>query len=389
MKPFFFSYAHNDELGDGYLDEFFDEVNRRVRYLTGSREDGFRDTQAIRVGEQWSDELVDELSTSPAMVCLYSPSYFRSRVCSQELQVFLERRQQYIDQNPGKRPSNIIPILWQPDEIPWALPSFEYEKPRSPEMEGSGVWNVRESENPREFRVIAQSVAVRVKEASRVPLPRLRYRPVLGGVNSAFEPPPLPPDEFDVGGAPAGPQCATFVYPHPPAWNAWPFSPDHNPLLHISAAVAKGRDLISRQLTFDPAGGNLVQRLNAAREKNNLTVLLLNGAGLNDPALIASLQKCDSEKFDTLSALVAWPGPRNSTGQRFMEEAFPYLSTKRAPYFYPDLDQPEKFAGAVGNSLDALKTAVLRNPRGVPALPTGSDFSALPSVTGPGGRRPD
>jgi hypothetical protein len=162
----------------------------------------------------------------------------------------------------------------------------------------------------------------------------------------------------------------------------------HNPLLHISAAVAKGRDLVSRQLTFNPALGGLVQRLSAAREKNNLTILLLDGSTLNDPALIARLQECDRERFDALSALVVWPpGARNAAGQRLLEEAFPHLSTRRPPYFYPDLDEPDKFADAVGDSLDALKTVVLKNLHGVASLAPESEFSSLPTVTGPGGRK--
>ena len=88
------------------------------------------------------------------------------------------------------------------------------------------------------------------------------------------------------------------------------------------------------------------------RAKELNLMLLLNGAGLNDPALVAQLQMRPGTLLKTLSALVVWPpGARNATAtQRLIEQAF-HLSTKRPPYFHPDLDQPERFADAVGESV--------------------------------------
>jgi hypothetical protein len=248
------------------------------------------------------------------------------------------------------------------------------------------VWEVRDRKKMQEFNAIAKSVAVRVKETQKMPLPALSPAPVLGGVQSAFEPPPLPPDEFDIADI-AGPQCATFVYPTTPQWKQWPFVPAHDPLLYISAAVAKGRDLIPRQLTFDPAAGPL-PRLNAARERNNLLVLLLSGSHLGDPALVARLREFDREGFDVVSTLVVWPpGTKTVAAQHLVGQAFPKLSQRTPPYFYPDLDRPETFARAVAESLDHLKMAVLKNPRALQEIPISTEFAALPSVAGPGNRK--
>jgi hypothetical protein len=385
MAPFFFSYAHNDAL-DQHLEDFFDEVNKRVRFYTGTKVDGFRDKLDLRAGEEWSKELAAELAMTPALVCLYSPSYFQSKVCAQELQVFLERRRKYLDENPGKRPSNIIPVLWQPCDIPVALPGFEYEKPRARELEKDGVWEVRARKKLQEFQAIAKSVAVRVKDAQKAPLPDFAPVPVLGGVQSAFDPPPLPPAEFDTTNA-GGPQCATFIYPATLQWKQWPFVPKHDPLLHISAAVAKGRDLIPYQFTFDPAVG-LFPRLNTAREKNHLLVLLLCGSQLNDPALVTRLRDFDREGLDTVSTLIAWPpGTKTAAAQNVIGQAFPRLSQRTPPNFYADLDQPDKFAAAVAESLDYLKMAVLKNPSVVHELSVASEFMSLPSVAGPGRRQ--
>src|SRR4051794_32157495 len=119
MSPtFFFSYASNDS--DDRLDRFFAEVNGRVRKLIGTKQDGFRDVNRIKAGDQWDEKLIDALLDSRAMVCLFSPSYFNSGVCAQELQVFLDRRLEY-KRKKGKLPSSIIPVLWQPTAIPLSL----------------------------------------------------------------------------------------------------------------------------------------------------------------------------------------------------------------------------------------------------------------------------
>jgi hypothetical protein len=384
MTPFFFSYAHNDALDgtDGHLHKFYKELNELVRGLTGKSEDGFLDEKRLKAGDEWSKELADALCEAPVMVSVYSPSYFASTVCGQELQVFLERRSKYMEKNPGRRPSNIVPVLWQPCEtIPRALPGFQYEKPRARGLENEGVSRVSRTRKAKELEAIIHAVAVRVKEAYKSPLPKLDYKPLLTGLPSAFEPPPLPPAEFDKDSNVAGPQCATFVYARTPEWKEWPFTPESDPLLRISAAVAKGRDLQLRQLSFDAAPGALWPRLNAARLNNNLVVFLVTGTHLKDPALVERIRECDQQGIDALSALVVWPpGTRGSEAQKLVKDAFPKLSERQPPYFYSDLDHPDKFADAVAKSLDALGNVVLKNPLGVQELAGKTEYSALPSV---------
>jgi hypothetical protein len=63
------------------------------------------------------------------MVCLYSPAYFQGGYCGKEMQVFLDRRRNYIRANAGKKPANIIPVLWHPvpRRIPMTLPGIQYK----------------------------------------------------------------------------------------------------------------------------------------------------------------------------------------------------------------------------------------------------------------------
>jgi hypothetical protein len=124
--PFFLSYARQDaqriEKGqsqrDPIFEAFIDRLDQGVMQLTGEGI-GFVDRN-IEPGQEWPEQIAEALATAKTMVCLYSPSYFRSPYCGKEMQVLLERRRNYIRANPGKKPSNIIPVLWHP--VPWRIP---------------------------------------------------------------------------------------------------------------------------------------------------------------------------------------------------------------------------------------------------------------------------
>jgi hypothetical protein len=384
--PFFFSYAHNDALGQTFLEDFFAEVNTRVRKLTGSTSDGFFDDKQLRAGELWSAELVKALRAAPALVCMYSPSYFKSRVCGGEMQVFLERRAHHIDRHTGSLPANIIPVLWIPPlhRIPISLPEFQYARPLSAEFRNAGVWDLRDSGGSEailgEFRKIAKDVAMRVKEAFKAPLLDLPYTPVLEGIDSAFGPPRLPPEDFDPVTVRSGPQHVTYAYPLGPAWSAWPFHPADDPILHISAAAAKGRDLRPHQLTFDPADSRLIDRLNDVRRKNNLLVMLLDGASLTDAALRERLKEFDRERYEAATMIVWRAGTRTAALDRLIAEALPNQSGRQPPFFQPDIDSPGLFADAILRSLDGLRTAVSRQPYGIAPMSSTSEYAEVPLV---------
>jgi len=388
--PFVFSYAHNDAL-DQALDDFFREVSKRVRFLTGRSDNGFMDSEDLRAGQVWSEELSNELHAAPALVCLYSPSYFNSTVCARELQIFLDRRLMHQRHHAGSVPGAIVPVLWQPTPIPWSLPDFQFEKPRSKDLASEGVWYLRDVRRMKEFNAIAHSVALRVKEALRNPLTGLGSPPVLGGVESAFEAPPLPPLDFDAAGAGGGPQCATFVYPGTRVWSDWLFAPKYDPMLRIAAAVAKGRELDSRQLLFDASTQDFASRLVTARQRNNLVVLLVDGTMLHDAALIARLKEYDDESSRQEAPVasgvpVAWPaGEGGSPASRhLLHQAFPRLSVRQPPFFHGAIEHYDQFASAVAQSLDALRTVVRNHPFGGPSIPPTTPFPHLPTIDGSG-----
>jgi hypothetical protein len=54
-----------------------------------------------------------------------------SEHCGKEMQVFLERRRNYIRAKSGMAPANIIPLIWHSasDNIPKTLPKIHYQAP--------------------------------------------------------------------------------------------------------------------------------------------------------------------------------------------------------------------------------------------------------------------
>jgi hypothetical protein len=84
------------------------------------------------------------------------------------------------------------------------------------------------------------------------------------------------------------------VYTSSIRWNAWPWAPpEEQAVLYLAASVAKGREMESTQLTFDPADANLACRLDSLRRRNNVVILLVDAASLALDALRARIQDYD------------------------------------------------------------------------------------------------
>jgi hypothetical protein len=389
--PFFFSYAHNDFLVDKHVDVFYKEVSRWVRQLTGARVDGLIDTSGLRAGDVWDKKLGADLRKVGAAVCLYSPSYFSSKVCSQELEVFLHRRAKHKREHAGTPPAAIIPVLWVSHTVPISVPDFQYEHAKADDPAQQSIAYLAQFGDEKEFQQIAWRVAARIKEATRsdrVALDDLGFDPVLKGMGSAFEPQSLPPAAFGAD-ARIGSECVTYVYAYPPPWNQWPFQPAAKTLLYTSAAVAKGRELSVYELTFDPSEPGLAGRMESVRIRDHAQVVLVDGSTLLNPAVVARLAEYDALGLDACATVIAWPpGSRTPAAEAAIDTAFPKQRLRQAPYFYRAVEASDDFAKAVADSLDALQNDIMGNRRSLPAQqPATSDFAKVPAVSGPGGQR--
>lgn len=394
--PFFLSYARNDDNPtnpDPIVQEFVTELNRRVRYYTGVARDGFRDRTEIVTGELWRDKLCQGLQESATLVCLYSPSFFNSEYCGKEMQVFLNWRRLYMQVNAGKKPANIIPILWLSSEgkIPRTLPDSQY-KDATLDPARYGVWNLgdRKRFDPSkagEFYDLIDDIAFRIRDAAKdTPLPKPDQVLPFDAVRSAFEDPLLPLLEFDAHDALAGPDSVTFVYAAAQTWDAWPYAPPaQRAVLRISSSIAKGKEFEPHQLSFDASSGDLMARLDAARDRNNVVVMLVDGASISQPGVRDLLGEYDRRQYDTFSTMVIWNQNKTPVLERDVKDTLRFFSSRQPPFFHLSITDDQQFDKAITSSLEALKREVLKKPRNTNPILKSSGFSTSPIVSGPGG----
>jgi len=393
--PFMLSYAHKDAtIGgeppqpDPHFDAFVKRLSLRVGQLTGSA--GFVDHADILPGADWPDDLAEAVRTASTMVCLYSPSYFQSEYCGKEMQAFLDRRQNYIRANAGKKPANIIPVLWQPvtRRVPKTLPDIQYKNAKlNPDTQG--VWNLGDQGQERDLNDIADQIALRVRDAADLtPLPVLPGASRIKAFRSAFLPPPLPLPEFDSPDATGGPDAVTFVYASSTHWNAWPWAPpEEQAVLYLAAAVAKGAEMASTQLTFDLADANLIDRLTALRRSNNVVIFLVDAASLGLEGLRARMQDFDRPEHSCFSMIVL-DNRRNLPVS--LDDVFPYFAKRTPPHFHMvqprenPIETRERFSKTIADALEQLRLVVINNPYAPNVIGNRTGFQSLPAVDGPG-----
>jgi hypothetical protein len=393
--PFLLSYARRDSkiaklrddgkplLPDPHFEAFLQRLNQKVVIHTGRS--GFVDETKIRAGDDWPEKLAEALSTAQTMVCLYSPSYFMSEHCGKEMQLFLERRRNYIRTKFGKAPANIIPLIWHSasDNIPKTLPQIHYQAPDL-DAQKYGAWDLGDMGRTRDLESFADEIALRVRDAARnTPLPHLSHRPRMGAVQNAFHPPPLPLPEFDLDEAAEGPNAVTFVYAASTRWNDWPWAPpDEHAVLHLAAAVAKGKEMESNQLRFDLNKGSLINRLISLRAKNNVVILLVEASSLYQDGLAEYVRDYDRPEHSSFAMIVIG---NNNLGPQLdarLSTVLPNFARRAPPHFYV-VDDRDRFSDVVGRTIDELRSGVLRDPRVTNPLGHSVKFQALPLVDGP------
>jgi TIR domain len=396
--PFFLSYAREDAIRiekgkrqrDPVFEDFIDRLNQGVMQLTGEGT-GFFDRH-LEPGQEWPDEIAEALATAKTMICLYSPSFFKSGYCGKEMQVFLERRRIYIRTNPGKKPSNIIPVLWHP--VPWRIPKTlpDLQHKDDEVAVSEGVWHLGGSKKTRgQLIEIADTLAKRVRDAADLtPLSSLAERPRMGAIPSAFNPPLPPFPYFDM--AKSGPDTVTFVYSSLTDWSGLPWAPPNDDAaLYLAAAVATGREMELTQLIFDPRDPNLVERLTALRHKNNVVVLFLDAATLPENDLCERIRDYDRLQFPSFSILIIITKDCSAEARAAIDNLFPPSSRRAAPYFQIVETKEsfnsvlrENFCKVVFDVLEQIRMTAINKPHIQNVLGTDTKFINLPTVNGPG-----
>jgi hypothetical protein len=89
------SYSHFDDQHDrGKLSELRNLLSGEVRMQTGKEFPIFQDRTSIQWGDNWKKKIVDSLNSVTFLIPIVSPSFFASKPCREELEIFANREKQ-------------------------------------------------------------------------------------------------------------------------------------------------------------------------------------------------------------------------------------------------------------------------------------------------------
>ncbi|MFD0272759.1 TIR-like protein FxsC [Kitasatospora sp. NPDC127111] len=392
MRPyFFFSYARRDhEAGGAFVDQFFSDLRdelARIEPAAGPGELAYRDTERLRVGDDWEQQLSRMVAVSRTMVALYSPAYFASLYCGKEWTAFHGRMRRH-QKLTGEAVPALIPVLWEPppDDLPAEVLRIQYIQHDLGVSYATGGLRdlLRADPHGPDYRRVVRAIAERVREAAVQPVAELAQLD-LGRVEGCFPvpatvpppgrsgmvrifvaagraparrpaaaPAPAPPRPRDRdgngGGDQAGNQAGNQVgnqagdqagnqaggqdqdryrggwYGHRP-WDWAPYHPPRLPSLVVQAQQAITR--AGHSTTLDEVGPGLAARLDRAREDNQVSVLLVDPWAAGAEPYREALQEFDDQNHPVTAVLVPAgtddppPGPAHSRLWGRVREVFP------------------------------------------------------------------
>lgn len=289
---FFFSYARRDyEAEDAFVNQFFNDLRDELGRLVGTgvriEELAYRDTERLRLGDDWAEKLATMLGRSRTMVALYSPAYFASLYCGKEWTAFRGRVRRH-HEDTGELIPALVPVLWEPVEpggladevnkIQWAQPDMGEAYARY------GLRALLRTAQGGAYEQVVRVVAERVRDAAAR---RLGVLPEfdLGAVRGYFPPPAAPPVASSPGmvrlfiaagrapEAAAGDSRAGGWYGAKP-WHWAPYHPPVQPSL-----AARAQQVITgagHTTTLEEVDTALAEKLDQAREDSQVSILLVD-----------------------------------------------------------------------------------------------------------------
>jgi hypothetical protein len=384
MPPIvFFSYARTNL--DPYLEEFFKDLCSEIAPLTDwSPEDeniSFRDTNNLRVMENWKSHIQGALQSSTVLVCITSVAYFHSEFCGKEYYVFDQRRRQGLKSNQDP-PAVILPVIWAP--VAKGLPAEMSEPQQIPagisdRYRQQGLRALKRFDRDTYDRCVSAFASAICqaweKHAKMKPLANLMdFQDIPNSfANGDWQ------EAAGPGGWLSGPEVANFIFvagsheemaaqveapkgrygSSASEWRPY-LPPDEKTILDHARMAAAKQSLKFREL---PAGVNLKTDIKGAKQRKNLTVLLA------DPISLAA------QPFEAAAVLEQhwWEGaalvlpcddkiaPWDEAGVQSLQTTFPVISQLQTP----NLQAPVRSALELQHTLDLtltyLRTSVIQS----------------------------
>ncbi|MBP0451306.1 TIR domain-containing protein [Kitasatospora sp. RG8] len=352
MRPyFFFSYARRDHMAGGaFVDQFFSDLRdelARIEPAAGPGELAYRDTERLRVGDDWEQQLSRMLAVSRTMVALYSPAYFASSYCGKEWTAFDGRMRRH-QKMTGEAVPALIPVVWEPPPagLPAEVLRIQYSQHDLGVAYATGGLRdlLRADPHGPDYRRVVRAIAERVREAACLPLTELPHLD-LGRVDGCFPvPDAVPPpgrsgmvrifvaaghkaaghtaarrtaDPSHAGRRTA--DAAVYAVPGIPAqrqdedryrggWYGdrprdWaPYHPPRLPPLVVQAQQAITQ--AGHSTTLEEVGPGLAASLDLARENNEVSVLLVDPWAAGAEPYRQALRDFDDQNHPVTGVLV-------------------------------------------------------------------------------------
>ncbi|MFC9324817.1 TIR-like protein FxsC [Kitasatospora sp. NPDC057015] len=336
MRPyFFFSYARQDyENGGVFVDRFFrdlrDELSR-IEPAAAFEELSYRDTDVLRLGDNWEQQLAQMLGTCRTMVALYSPAYFASLYCGKEWTAFRGRVRRHQELTGDVVPA-LIPVLWDslPGELASEVQKIQYvQQGMGDTYVRSGLRDLlRTDPGGPDYRKVVEVVAARIRDAAARPLSELPefdlgavrgYFPVpvqaaapqpasagmvrifVAAGRSADGPPAASGLAVAAGAGAAGGASGGGWYGSRP-WQWAPYHPPTSPSL-----VVRAQQVITAAghiTTWDEVRPGLGAQLDQAREDSQVSVLLVDPWVAGAEPYREALREYDGQNHPVTGVLV-------------------------------------------------------------------------------------
>ena len=310
---FFASYARADTEYEPYhkdMKRFIDDLSAKVAVKMAVPRLGicFFDESSIETGTIWRSELADALKTCRVGVTLYSPSYFTSKWCGKEFQVFLNRAAA----NPAlpQTPVGIVPVLWMKcTTLPPCVQQIQYKHDAFPsEYAEVGVQQllalkVYSDHYQLSLEAIADSiVGTAAISLASVPVLDLENIPSAWDRSSAAD-----PESHKEGSI--GKTCFVFVSRH--GWDWQPYPERRKTIGAMAQQISGDLGLRYEEIVYDAA---LPKKLKETRTSSVPTVLFGDPASLMDGAYAQPMREYDELYLLNCGALVPWTEESKTRG---------------------------------------------------------------------------
>jgi hypothetical protein len=383
----FISYARVNK--SSQVEKFVKRLSEQIRDKTGCApaEIAFFDTSSIATGQDWARVLGDALLTSKVIICLCTPHYLNSQFCGKELQIFLLRRQAWLQkpENASRKAGIVFPVIWElpVGGLPKSLGAFQFADSGFPRKYVDNGLNAlaligREKDN---FMTVVIKLAQRIREAIKeTDLPTWPALPAFDDIPSIFH-----ADASELSHQ----YGVVFLHGKGRDWS--PFGSAAADLLDVVTAQT---NRLCREI---PVDAGLVASLAAANNRRESVVILTDIDTLDDPAQAKLLAELDAASLPNC-AIVLLSGSQNLDASA-IERAramLPSIAASNRPNSWGTVRTQPMLIAEVVRTLERLAPGLVRNDPAekfddlqmrADALALGRDLDVAPSIAGPGGSR--